>query len=151
MAYCIFLKSLRSLEEYRKNPHVQIPPKSLCAIFQSLGKIQKSNLNSEGIPSMKFGPIDPAFSQLVRTMWPIPACAALAYLPKAASFSSLRSPAMTPSSSVSFVISPASADSKHTSPAPHRNWSPRASQPPSLRRQSKPLTPPPWFPLLKPR
>jgi hypothetical protein len=37
MAYFIFLKSLRSLEEFRKNPHVKIPPKSSCANFQSLG------------------------------------------------------------------------------------------------------------------
>jgi hypothetical protein len=36
MAYYIFLKSLRSLEEFRKNPHVKIPPKSPCANFQSL-------------------------------------------------------------------------------------------------------------------
>jgi hypothetical protein len=28
MAYFIFLKYLRSLEEFRKNPHVKIPPKS---------------------------------------------------------------------------------------------------------------------------
>jgi hypothetical protein len=37
MAYFIFLKYLRSLEEFRKNPHVKIPPKSSCANFQSLG------------------------------------------------------------------------------------------------------------------
>jgi hypothetical protein len=37
MAYFIFLKSLRSLGEFRKNPHVKIPPKSPCANFQSLG------------------------------------------------------------------------------------------------------------------
>jgi hypothetical protein len=37
MAYYIFLKSLTSLEEFRKNPHVKIPPKSPCANFQSLG------------------------------------------------------------------------------------------------------------------
>jgi hypothetical protein len=28
---------LRSLEEFRKNPHVKIPPKSPCANFQRLG------------------------------------------------------------------------------------------------------------------
>jgi hypothetical protein len=33
----MFLKSLRSLGEFRKNPHVKIPPKSPCANFQSLG------------------------------------------------------------------------------------------------------------------
>jgi hypothetical protein len=36
MAYCIFLKSLTSLEEFRKNHHVKIHPKSSCANFQSL-------------------------------------------------------------------------------------------------------------------
>jgi hypothetical protein len=36
MAYFIFLKSLRSLGEFRKNPHVKIPPKSPCANFRSL-------------------------------------------------------------------------------------------------------------------
>jgi hypothetical protein len=41
MTYYIFLKSLRSLEEFRKNPHVKIPPKSPCANFQSLGKFKK--------------------------------------------------------------------------------------------------------------
>jgi hypothetical protein len=37
MAYFIFLKYLRSLEEFRKNPHIKISPKSPCANFQSLG------------------------------------------------------------------------------------------------------------------
>jgi hypothetical protein len=40
MAYFIFLKSLRILEEFRKNPCVKIPPKSLCTNFQSLGKFK---------------------------------------------------------------------------------------------------------------
>jgi hypothetical protein len=40
MAYCIFLKSLRILEEFRKNPCVKIPPKSPCANFQSPGKFK---------------------------------------------------------------------------------------------------------------
>jgi hypothetical protein len=35
-----FLKSLRSLEEFRKNPHVKIPPKSPSTNFQSLGKFK---------------------------------------------------------------------------------------------------------------
>jgi hypothetical protein len=42
MAYFIFLKYLRSLEEFRKNPCVQIPPKSPCANFQSLGIFKNS-------------------------------------------------------------------------------------------------------------
>jgi hypothetical protein len=40
MAYYIFLKSLRRLEEFRKNPHVKIPPKSPSTNFQSLGKFK---------------------------------------------------------------------------------------------------------------
>jgi hypothetical protein len=40
MAYYIFLKSLRSLEEFRKNPHVKIPFKSPYTNFQSLGKFK---------------------------------------------------------------------------------------------------------------
>jgi hypothetical protein len=43
MAYYIFPKSLRSLKEFRKNPHVKIPPKSPSTKFQSLGKFKKSN------------------------------------------------------------------------------------------------------------
>jgi hypothetical protein len=45
MAYCIFLKSLRSVEEFRKNPCVQIPPKFPCANFQSLGKFKNPIFN----------------------------------------------------------------------------------------------------------
>jgi hypothetical protein len=44
MAYYIFLKSLRSLEEFRKNPHVKIPPKSPSTIFQSLTIIKNQIL-----------------------------------------------------------------------------------------------------------
>jgi hypothetical protein len=47
MAYYIFLKSLRSLEEFRKNPHVKIPPKSPSTNFQSLGKFNNPIFNSE--------------------------------------------------------------------------------------------------------
>jgi hypothetical protein len=47
MAYYIFLKSLRSLEEFRKNPHVKIPPKSPCANFQSLDKFKNPIFNSK--------------------------------------------------------------------------------------------------------
>jgi hypothetical protein len=46
MAYYIFLKSLRSLEEFRKNPHVKIPPKSPCANFESLDKFKNPIFNS---------------------------------------------------------------------------------------------------------
>jgi hypothetical protein len=55
MAYYIFLKSLMSLEEFRKNPHVKIPPKSPCANFQSLGIFKNPIFNSE-ILFLTFGP-----------------------------------------------------------------------------------------------
>jgi hypothetical protein len=41
MVYYIFLKSLRSLEEFRKNLHLKIPPKSPTN-FQSLSKFKNS-------------------------------------------------------------------------------------------------------------
>jgi hypothetical protein len=49
MAYFIFLKSLRILEEFRKNPHVKIPPKSSCANFQSLAIFKKLIFIQKGI------------------------------------------------------------------------------------------------------
>jgi hypothetical protein len=47
MAYYIFLKSLRRLEEFRKNNHVKIPPKSPSTNFQSLGKFKNPFFNLE--------------------------------------------------------------------------------------------------------
>jgi hypothetical protein len=40
MAYYSFLKSLRILEEFRKNPHIKILPKSPCTNFQRLCKLK---------------------------------------------------------------------------------------------------------------
>jgi hypothetical protein len=62
MAYFIFLKYLRSLEEFRKNPHVKIPPKSPCANFQSLGKFKNLIFNSKILflrfrPGQPYGPL----------------------------------------------------------------------------------------------
>jgi hypothetical protein len=47
MTYYFFLKSLRRLEEFRKNPHVKIPPNFPCVNFQSLDKFQNSISNSK--------------------------------------------------------------------------------------------------------
>jgi hypothetical protein len=47
MAYFIFLKYLSSQEEFRKNPHVKIPPKFPCANFQSLDKFKNLIFNSK--------------------------------------------------------------------------------------------------------
>jgi hypothetical protein len=56
MAYYIFLKSLRSLEEFRKNPHVKIPPKSPSTNFQIVGKFKNPIFNSEILfPYLRLG------------------------------------------------------------------------------------------------
>jgi hypothetical protein len=49
MAYFIFLKYLDSLEEFKKNPHVKIPPKSPCANFQSPGIFKNPIFIQKGI------------------------------------------------------------------------------------------------------
>jgi hypothetical protein len=57
---------LRSLEEFRKNPHVKIPPKSPSTNFQSLGKFKNPIFNSEIIfPSFRPGQSCGPFS-----LWP---------------------------------------------------------------------------------
>jgi hypothetical protein len=56
MAYFIFLKSLRSLEELRKNPHVKIPPKSPSANFQSLDIFKNQILFGKEFFSRHFRP-----------------------------------------------------------------------------------------------
>jgi hypothetical protein len=53
MAYFIFPKYLRSLEEFRKNPHVKIPPKSPCANFQSLGKFKNYFSSLSARPTLR--------------------------------------------------------------------------------------------------
>jgi hypothetical protein len=60
MAYYIFLKSLRSLEEFWKNPHVKIPSKSPSTNFQSLDKFKNPILIWKFIFFLIFGPADPA-------------------------------------------------------------------------------------------
>jgi hypothetical protein len=62
MAYYIFLKSLRSLEEFRKNPHIKILPKSPSTNFQSLGnsKIQFLIRKFFSLPSQPTGRAVPA-------------------------------------------------------------------------------------------
>jgi hypothetical protein len=59
MAYFISLKYLDSLEDFRKNPHVKIPPKSPCANFQSRGIFKNSIFIRKGI-FLRFWPIRPS-------------------------------------------------------------------------------------------
>jgi hypothetical protein len=76
MAYFIFLKYLRILEEFRKNSHVKIPPKSPCANFQSLGKFKNPIFNSK-ILFLRFWPGQP-YGPLIlwpsRPRWPLSSC-----------------------------------------------------------------------------
>jgi hypothetical protein len=43
------------LEEFRKNPHIKIPPKSPCTKFQSPCKFKNPNFNSKRISLLVFG------------------------------------------------------------------------------------------------
>jgi hypothetical protein len=159
---------MRSLEEFRKNLHVKIPPKSPSTIFQSLAIIKNQILFRKEFflhfrPNRPSGqPAHPAsqpsqphhaplFSRRPRAhARPIPAYAALAYLPKAVSSSSLRSPATMSSPSVTatqappvgFIVSPASADPGQNfsaPPLPPRLGCPRAFT--ALPHHSPPLIP----------
>jgi hypothetical protein len=75
MSYYIFLKSLRSLEEFRKNPHVKIPPKSPSTNFQSLGKFKNPIFNSE-IPFSLFSARPPPIFSSPTTAHLLPPCPA---------------------------------------------------------------------------
>jgi hypothetical protein len=95
MTYYIFLKSLRILEEFRKNPHIKIPPKSPCTNFQSLGKLKKSNFYSKKIFSSDFGPVGLAAP---------PACSAYLAQPAQPAFFSL--PVLTRAGTAVIGLSP---------------------------------------------
>jgi hypothetical protein len=70
MACYIFLKSLRSLEEFRKNPHVKVPHKSPSTNFLNHGKFKNPIFNSQ-IPFSLF-----SARPTLRPTWPLaqPAC-----------------------------------------------------------------------------
>jgi hypothetical protein len=136
MAYYIFLKSLRSLEEFRKNPHIKIPPKFPSTNFQSLAKFKNPIFNSEilfpcfrpGRPCGPLGlrpsrlPLAPLLSRRSKPTGrpkPLNPRAPLAYLQKYVFFFDSRLPSSAPSLSpladawtplVRFVFSTAPAD-----------------------------------------
>jgi hypothetical protein len=106
MAYFIFLKYLRSLEEFRKNLHVKIPPKSHCANFQSVGKFKKkilrfgpANLTAQSAfgPAGPAGPSPPAGQNQLCRPKPLGPRASLAYLQKYIFFFDSRLPFSAPS------------------------------------------------------
>jgi hypothetical protein len=65
-----FLKSLESLEDFRKNPRIQTPSKSPCTNFQSLVKFQNSNKNLKMIlfDSDPLGQLGPAAQSNPRSL-----------------------------------------------------------------------------------
>jgi hypothetical protein len=67
MAYHIFLKSLRSPEEFMKNPHIKIPPKSPPTNFQSLCIFKKiQNLFGNNSPQILANPDQPRLAGPLR-------------------------------------------------------------------------------------
>jgi hypothetical protein len=156
MTYFIFLKSLRSLEEFRKNPHIKIPPKSACANFQSLG-IFKNQILFGNHFFLRFWPNRPSPEQprplhpqaAVCTLGPLGLSSLDVFAKRRLFFEFAQS--INDVSSQSLPTGPHQSDPPPSSrrstrsmppPMPRRNGSPHTSWPPSLRRQSKPLTPP---------
>jgi hypothetical protein len=144
MAYFIFLKSFRSLEEFRKNPHVKIPPKSSCANFQSIAIIKILIFIQKGI---FFGsrPIWPSPAPY----WPAPPCR-----PPAPRSAHLAQAALRQRRLLSFTSSPCGARLSAPSPSsrrptvavsPRRLWPHRTAQL-HPRMPPEPLLTPPSFP-----
>jgi hypothetical protein len=82
-AIFLFLKSMESLEDFRKNSHVQIPSKSPCTKFQSLTnsknqfKIRKEILplfqpEQPNWPDPPFWPSPPGRPSHLHSSWAIP-------------------------------------------------------------------------------
>jgi hypothetical protein len=143
MAYFIFLKYLRSLGEFRKNPHVKIPPKSPCANFQSLGIFKnlifysKRNFLQISAHPAQPRPRRPAMPRRP----PAPrsahsAQATLAYLPKGVFSSTLRTPAQIASLSlVTAMWGPPVSSIPFPTPADRCRFS---SSPPATPRHPAP-------------
>jgi hypothetical protein len=117
MAYFIFLKSFRSLQEFKKNTNIKIPPKCPCTNFQSIGIFK----NSIFIPKIIFLQISAQSAQPPTDLFGLSAHAAHpAFLPP-----SPCRPSTAPSSS-------------HTAapwmppPPPHEPWSPQRLPPSSI-------------------
>jgi hypothetical protein len=144
MAYYIFLKSLRSLEEFRKISHVKIPPKSPSKNFQSHGKFKNPIFNSEilfpyfrpGRPSgpLGLGPAGPRWPPFSRRPKPTgrpdrSARVSIAYLRKYDFPFGSRLPCLPPLPRLSVKRAPAISSIPHL-------------QPPMLARATTALRPP---------
>jgi hypothetical protein len=164
MAYYIFLKSLRSLEEFRKNPHVKIPPKSPSTIFQSLAIIKNQILFGKEFflhfrpaasrPIRPLSPASPPFFSSAgraralgpsRPTWPWRICQKPSLLRVCAArrrrllpLSPPRGPRLLASSSPLRRPTPIGISPRHRSPAPL----PHASDAPELLQPSLITLPP---------
>jgi hypothetical protein len=150
MAYYIFLKSLRSPEEFTKNPHIKIPPKSAPTNIQRLCIFKKSKIYSE-IILLRFRPIRPilacagplrpaghrAHARPTRPEQHWRICQKAPLLRVCAvrqrRFLSLRSLQVGPTRQFHPFL--ASADPNPVATSPRRIRSHRAAWPPALRRQ----------------
>jgi hypothetical protein len=157
MAYFIFLKYLDSLEDFRKNPHVKIPPKSPCANFQSIG-IFKNPIFIQKRILFRFWPIRPSlaragllcpagrrvYAQPIRPEQPWRICQKVYFLRLCAFrqrlLLSLTSLPCGPRP-VNFIPFPTPADLSHVAASPRRLRLPCAARPPASRCQSKSLLP----------
>jgi hypothetical protein len=163
MAYFIFLKYLRSLEEFRKNPHVKIPPKSPCANFQSLGIFKNSIFMQKGIffrfrpiqPSpARAGPLHPAGHQI--PAWPTRRwrICRKAYSLRHCALRQRRLLSLTSLPCGARLSAPCPSPRRPTVAAsPHRLWPPHATRPPTSRcqvRSSLPALIPLLIPPLSP-
>jgi hypothetical protein len=164
MAYSIFLKYLRSLEEFRKNPHVKIPPKSPCANFQILGIFKNSIFIRKGIflrfqpirPSpARAGPLCPAGRRIpARPTQPKPGCRIYgkAYSLRLCALRQRRLLSLTSLPCGARLSAPSPSPRRPTIAAsPHHLRQPHASRPPTLKCQARSslpaLIPPLNFPL----
>jgi hypothetical protein len=150
MAYFIFLKYLRSLEEFRKNPHIKIPPKSPCANFQSLGIFKNVIFIQKGI-FFRIWPIRPSPSR-AGPLRPYATLSPLGPLgPSHVGINcrkpySLRLCALWQRRLLSLKSLPCGARLSTSSPSPRRPtiaassrrlWPPRAAQPPTSGCQAR--------------
>jgi hypothetical protein len=97
MVYFIFLKYLRSLEEFRKNPCVQIPHKSPCANFQSLD-IFKNSIFIRKEFFFNFQPIRPFWPRAAKPAKPAHQATPPLPLPPSLTKSAALPPPLTPPS-----------------------------------------------------
>jgi hypothetical protein len=170
MAYFIFLKYLRSLEEFMKNPHIKIPPKSptnfqsLCRfknlffiwkrIFLHFQPNRPSGQPTQPRPTCFFNrplPLSPlgldlsAGPAIPRVCGALPGCR-LPHgeaPPAALPLPSLRARLTGGPHLSSLTSSPPELSRAATTSrcSPHRLRPPHAARPLGLRRQSKPLLP----------